>query len=190
MAHTFDPDRSDALEDPGRYRFCSRDELLDLLAVGGDEVVADLGSGTGFYVIDVAPHVDTLYGLDVQPAMHAKFAAKGVPGNVELVTAEAADLPLADDRLDLLFSTMTFHEFTGTGALAEAARVLVDGGRFVAVDWTAAGAGEAGPPLDHRVDLASAVDALEGEGFVVEHARERLETFVLAATLPASPRSR
>lgn len=185
MAHTFDPDRSDALEDPSRYRFCSRDELVDLLGVDGDEAVGDLGSGTGFYVADVAPHVETLYGLDVQPAMHAKFAAKGVPGNVELVTAEAADLPLADDRLDLLFSTMTFHEFAGTGALSEAARVLVDGGRFVAVDWTAAGAGEAGPPLGHRLDLASAVEHVEGEGFAVERARERLETFVLAATLSA-----
>lgn len=184
MAHTFDPARADLLEDVGRYRFCSRDELVDLLGVTPDAVVADLGSGTGFYATDVAPHVDTLYGVDVQPIMHAKFQAKGLPPNVRLVTAEAADLPLVDRSVDVVYSTMTFHEFAGTGAMAEIGRVLRPGGRFVAVDWSAAGEGEAGPTRADRHDLASARELVEGSAFQISVGRERLETFVLVADSP------
>lgn len=184
MAHTFDPAKSDRLEDVGRYRYCSRDELVDLLDVDGREVAADVGSGTGFYAADVAPHVGRLYGVDVQPRMHEKFLAKGTPENVELVTAEAADFPLADGALDVTYSTMTFHEFAGTGALAELGRALRPGGRLVAVDWSAEGEGESGPALGERHDAASAADLAETAGFVVDVARERPETFVLAADLP------
>ena len=181
MAHTFDPANAHRLEDPGRYRFCSREELVALLDVDPDTVVADLGSGTGFYTSDVAPYVGRVYGVDVQPVMHGKFVSKGVPGNVRLVAAEVADFPFDDATLDAVYSTMTFHEFAGTGAIAEVARALRPGGRFVAVDWSAAGEGEAGPPKGELHDLASAADLVEGAGFRVESGRERPETFALAA---------
>lgn len=185
MAHTFDPANADRLEDPGRYRYCSRDELVALLDADRDAAVADLGSGTGFYTTDVASYVGRLYGVDVQPVMHEKFAAKGLPSNVRLVTAEVADLPFDAGTLDAVYSTMTFHEFAGTGAIADVARALVPGGRFVAVDWSAAGEGEAGPPKGELHDLESAVALVEDAGFGVEVGRERPETFALAAVLPA-----
>jgi len=77
--HTFPVDRADALEDPGRYRYCSREELLTMLEPSADGVVADLGSGTGFYADDVAPFVETLYAVDVQSPMHDRYREKGVP---------------------------------------------------------------------------------------------------------------
>lgn len=184
MAHTFDPARSNLLEDVGRYRFCSRDELVDLLEADESAVAVDMGSGTGFYTRDVAPALDAVYGLDVQPVMHAKFQERGVPPNVELVAADAAHLPLLDGSVDVVYSTMTFHEFAGTGAMTEIERVLRSGGRFVAVDWSAAGEGADGPPREGRLDLASAIELVESAGFEVAIGRERPETFVLAADLP------
>ena len=185
MAHTFDPANADRLDDVGRYRYCSRDELVDALDPAPGDDVADLGSGTGFYTLDVAPYVGTLYGVDVQPTMHELFERKGLPGNVELVTAEVADLPFADDSLDRAFSTMTFHEFAGTGALAELERAIRPGGRLVSVDWTAAGEGAGGPPLAERHDVDSARELVEDAGFEVDLARERPETFLLVSDLPA-----
>ena len=181
MPHTFDPANADRLDDVGRYRFCSRDELVYALDPAPGDVVADLGSGTGFYTLDVAPYVGTLYGVDVQPTMHDLFERKGLPANVELVTAEVADLPLAGDALDRAFSTMTFHEFAGTGALVELARVLRPGGRLVSVDWSAGGEEAAGPPAEERYDVAEAADLVEEAGFDVGLAEERPETFVLVA---------
>jgi ubiquinone/menaquinone biosynthesis C-methylase UbiE len=179
--HTFDVDRADALEDVSRYRYCSREELLSLLAPGEDAVVADLGSGTGFYTDDVAPHVGTCYAVDVQSAMHDIYREKGLPATVETVTAEVADLPFADDSLDAAFSTMTYHEFATPESLAELARVVRPGGRVVTVDWSADGDGDGGPPREERYALQDAVADLSAAGFRVARAESRRETFVCVA---------
>jgi ubiquinone/menaquinone biosynthesis C-methylase UbiE len=182
MAHTFDPEMADRLEDPSRYRYCSRDELLALLDPGPGDLIADVGSGTGFYTRDVAPAAARVLGLDLQPAMHDLFRKQGLPANVALLSADAGALPLADRCLDGAFATMTFHEIATDRALAELARVLLPGGRFAAVDWSAEGEDDAGPPVDDRRSAASAASMLETAGFTIDHAEERPETFALVAT--------
>jgi len=181
--HTFDADGADRLEDAARrYRYCSAEELLGTLSLSGDERVADLGSGTGFYTDDIAPFAGTVYAVDVQEAMHDYYREKGVPENVDLVTAEIADLPFDDGGVDAAVSTMTYHEFAGEMALAEISRVLASDGRLVVVDWSANGRGTAGPPLDERFDAEVASEALGGADFEIESAVERSETFVVVAT--------
>jgi len=110
--------------------------------------VADLGSGTGFYTDDVASHVETVYGVDVQAEMHAFYREKGVPENVDLVESDVAVLPFDDGDLDAAFSTMTYHEFASDDAIAELARVIRSDGRLALFDWSAAGDGDHGPPAD------------------------------------------
>ncbi|UPV76384.1 class I SAM-dependent methyltransferase (plasmid) [Halorussus limi] len=211
--HTFDPASADKLEDESRYRYLSREELVVALALDADgsDAVADFGSGTGFYTDDVAPFAGEVRAVDVQEEMHERYREKGVPENVSLVTADVDDLPFGDDELDAAFSTMTFHEFAGSGggqdsdgengngesgsaesenggsgddgngAEAEIARVLRDGGRFVVADWTANGDGESGPPVGERYDRDEAVRLLEEAGFEVVRADERPETFLVVA---------
>jgi len=125
--HTFPVDRADALEDPGRYRYCSREELLTMLEPSADGVVADLGSGTGFYADDVAPFVETLYAVDVQSPMHDRYREKGVPESVEFVTAEVSSLPFNDDHLDGAYSTMTYHEYAPTTSGVQRPRATTAG---------------------------------------------------------------
>ena len=179
--HTFDPDRADQLDDTARYRWCSGEEFLSLLSPASTESIADLGSGTGFYTDLVAPDAGTVHAVDVQPAMHERYAEKGVPDNVRPVTAPIDDLPFEDDSLDAAFTTMTYHEFSGPDAIAEIARVLPSGGRFLIVDWSRNGRGTGGPPLEERHGLGHAVSALGDAGFVVDHAVSRTETFVCRA---------
>lgn len=179
--HTFPVERADALEDESRYRYCSREELVGALALDGDETVADLGSGTGFYTDDVAPFAGTVYAVDVQSAMHDAYREKDVPANVEFVTASVGDLPFDDGELDAAFSTMTYHEYADESTLAELRRVLAPGARLVTVDWSANGAGESGPPTDERFAVDDATSALAATGFDVAHASERPETFLVVA---------
>ncbi|MFB6301621.1 MAG: class I SAM-dependent methyltransferase [Haloferacaceae archaeon] len=181
--HTFDPDRAAMLEEADRYRHCSRAELHALVAPHGEMVLADLGSGTGFYTDDIAPYVGQCYGVDVQSEMHDLYHEKGVPEAVDLVTASIADLPFADDALDCAFSTMTYHEFADDAAFDELSRVLRPGGRLVTVDWSAEGEGEAGPPRAERYDLGNAIRHHLDGGFTIERAETRPETFVCAARL-------
>ena len=182
--HTFDVDRAAELERPDRYRWVSAEELIGPLAAAGVDVVADLGSGTGFYTDDLAPHVETVYGVDLQPEMHDRYREKGVPENVELVASDVADLPFADGELDGAVSTMTYHEFASDAAVAELARVVRSGGPLVTFDWTAEGDGADGPPTDERFAAGDAVAALEAAGFEVDSASTRTETFAVVARAP------
>lgn len=181
--HTYSVERAPELEDPSRYRYCSREELLELLSLDGTQTIVDLGSGTGFYTDDIAPFAERVYGVDVQEEMHEIYREKGVPENVTLVTADVADLPLEDDECDTAVTTMTYHEFYSASALAEVRRVLRSEGRFVIVDWSRAGNGEDGPPVEERYDLETAREQLSEAGFVIENGAERLETFVLVASV-------
>ncbi|MFC7213148.1 class I SAM-dependent methyltransferase [Saliphagus sp. GCM10025334] len=181
--HTFDASRADKLERAERrYRFCSREELLWALAPEETDTVADLGSGTGFFTDDVSPHVETVYAVDLQEAMHDYYREKGVPENVDLVTANVSDLPFEDGDVDAAFSTMTYHEFASEAALEEISRVLATGGRLAIVDWAASGTGQNGPPTDERYSAEEAIEALETAGFALEHVAVRPETFLLVAT--------
>ena len=179
--HTFDAERAEALERPDRYRFCSREELLAALDPSPDDVVADVGSGTGFFTDEIAPFVEKVYAIDVQPEMHDHYQEKGAPDNVEFVTAEASSIPLDDDELDAAFSTMTFHEFASDEALEELTRVIRPGGRVVTLDWSKTGAGEDGPPVSERFGLADAVEYFENSGFRTVDATSRIETFLHSA---------
>lgn len=179
--HTFPLERADVLDDPGRYRFCSREELVALLAVDRDATVVDLGSGTGFYADDVAPFVDTLVGVDVQHGMHERYRERDVPDEVALATAIVGSLPLADGSVDAAYSTMTYHEYATPDVLEEVRRTLAPDGRHVVVDWSGDGDGDNGPSLDERFSLADAVSHHREAGFEIVAGSERPETFVLAA---------
>jgi ubiquinone/menaquinone biosynthesis C-methylase UbiE len=179
--HTFDPERVARLEDPTRFRFCSREELLEPLPNGSGTAVVDLGSGSGFYTDEIAPFVDTVYAVDVQPEMHDHYRDRGVPDNVVLTTAAADALPFDDGQLDGAVSTMTFHESTTEAAMAELARVLAAGATAVVVDWTSDGRGESGPPVSERYDRPAAVSFFQDAGFSVELAADRSETFRIVA---------
>lgn len=179
--HTYDVSRAENLEDADRFRYVGSEELLGALGVSPDATVADLGSGTGFYTDVVAPHVARVYAVDVQAAMHDYYRDKGVPANVELVTAEVAELPLETDALDAAFSTMTFHEYASEASLAELARVVRPGGRVVTADWTRHGPGEAGPPTAERFGAGDCTTLFADAGFRIERVEQRHETMVVVA---------
>ena len=180
--HTFDADRAEELEDETRFRFCSREELLEGLETGGR--LLDVGSGTGFYTDELAPFFERVYAADIQRAMAERHREHGLPGNVSLLTCDAGRLPLADGSVDACVSTMVFHESPDATA-AELARVLDSGGRLVVVDWSSAGRGESGPPRDQRYGAADARERLSTAGFRVERAAERGETFRVVARTPS-----
>lgn len=182
--HTYDVDSAERLEAAAdRYRYLSAEELRGALDPAQAETILDIGSGTGFYTDDIAPHARHVIALDLQPGMHAYYRTKGVPDSVTLVTGAANALPVGDAEVDKVVSTMTYHEFASDTALSEIKRVLTPGGRLVIADWSATGSGDAGPPTDERYTLAAARAAVSDAGFVVEALFDRPETFLVVASL-------
>ncbi|PSP92005.1 SAM-dependent methyltransferase [Halobacteriales archaeon QS_1_68_44] len=179
--HTFDVERADALEDPGRFERLSAEELIGAAALADDDRVLDVGSGTGFYTDVLASVAGRVYAVDVQPAMAVRYRQKGVPEGVRLLAADAGRLPLPADAVDAAVSTMTYHELPAA-AVTEMARVVRPGGRIMIADWTSAGTGDAGPPLSERFDAWTAGKALDEAGFSVRRAESRGETLLVVAT--------
>lgn len=186
--HTFPLERAEELNDPERYRYGSREELLEMLDLEPTDRVADLGAGIGFYALDVAPFVDTLYAVDLQVDMHRLHRQQENRENIELVAATVAALPFRDRGFDAAFSVMTHHEYMSQSAMEEIARVLRPGGRLVTIDWSASGYGEDGPPLDERYDPEAIATHLEEVGFSILDRRERPETVAITAALPTATR--
>ena len=188
--HTFDADSAERLEDTSRYAYLSVDELLAALDPDPGALVAELGSGTGFYTRSIAPHVGRLLGIDLQPKMHAAFGEFGVPASVDRVTATVDAMPIRTNALGGAYSTMTYHEFASDAALAELDRIVEPGGRIVIADWSSAGRGERGPPLAERFDAATVATQFDDHGFTVERVSDRRETLVVVVARTGSESTR
>ncbi len=116
-----------------------RDAAIGLAHLTPDAVVADVGTGTGFVIQGLAPHVAKVYGFDESPEMLA-VAQRNLTAfdNVELREASGGALPLPDASLDAVFGNMYLHhDPTPPAAIAELARVLRPGGRLVLTDLDA-----------------------------------------------------
>jgi ubiquinone/menaquinone biosynthesis C-methylase UbiE len=117
-----------------------RRRIVGLAEPRREDVVVDLGSGTGLLTLAVADRVSEVWAVDSSEAMgrylDTKAASAGLE-NVRTVLASAASLPLVDSVADLVVSNYCFHEMSHrdkTRALSEVMRVLRPGGRMVLGD--------------------------------------------------------
>jgi len=91
-----------------------------------EAVVADVGTGTGFVALGLAPKVAKVIGFDASPEMLA-VARRNLAAfsNVEFREAPGDHLPLPDGALDAAFANMYLHHAPDpAGAIRELARVL------------------------------------------------------------------
>ena len=114
-----------------------RNRIIDLGHPKPDDVVVDVGSGTGLLSLAIAPLASRVWSVDIAAAMTEYLRAKAASAeltNIEPVTASAVSLPLIDASADLVVSNYCFHHLSDPEkerALAEIRRVLRPGGRFV-----------------------------------------------------------
>jgi SAM-dependent methyltransferase len=128
-------------------------ELLDELDLRGDEHILDVGCGRGAVLLLAAERVPggRAVGADIwrrrdqvgnSPAAAERNALlEGVSDRVELVHADARDLPFDPDSFDVVVSNLTIHNIAGDDgrhrALREAVRVVRPGGQLRIVDFLA-----------------------------------------------------
>ncbi len=113
-----------------------RDAAIGLAHLKSEATVADVGTGTGFVIQGLAPHVAKVYGFDESPEMLA-IAERNLAAfdNVELREAQGSTLPLPDASLDAVFGNMYLHHDPDPPtAIVELARVLRPGGCLVLTD--------------------------------------------------------
>jgi ubiquinone/menaquinone biosynthesis C-methylase UbiE len=107
------------------------------LELSADDVLLDLGCGTGAAVREAAATVRRAVGVDLSHEMvrHARELASGLV-NVEFREVDVSSaLPFSDGEFSALLCTTAFHHFPQQSrTIAEIGRVVGPGGRVVIAD--------------------------------------------------------
>ncbi|RTE65093.1 malonyl-[acyl-carrier protein] O-methyltransferase BioC [Amphritea opalescens] len=109
-------------------------ELLSQLSCSSAEVVMDLGCGTGYFAPLLADKLkpQQLICLDLAQGMLAYAREHRATANTLWLCGDAEHLPLADNSVELIFSSLAIQWCEDLDALfSEVARVLKPGGRFL-----------------------------------------------------------
>src|SRR5262245_46543685 len=119
-------------------------EIVDRLALTGNERLLDIGCGSGTLLAEVKrrfPGVAAT-GIDADPAIlrlaERRLTQLGYRADLLVTRAEA--LPFPDTSFEVAVSTLVFHHLPTQakhGALREIYRVLRPAGRFLLVDFGA-----------------------------------------------------
>lgn len=131
------------LERPDREREERTDLLLQNLPLEADDVVADIGAGTGFFSLPIAGRVPEgrVLAVDIQPEMLAIVASRAKSGgiaNVEPVQATETDPRLPPGTVDLVLMVDAYHEFSYPYEVMQGiVRGLKPGGRVVLIEYRA-----------------------------------------------------
>ncbi|MFB6106916.1 MAG: methyltransferase domain-containing protein [Halobacteriaceae archaeon] len=152
-----------------------RDEALEMLALGPEDRVLDVGCGTGFGTAGLLRDTDHVYGLDQSPHQLEKaFGKLGKHDPVAFQLGDAERLPFAAGAFDAVWSSGSIEYWPNpVTALREIRRVVKPGGRVLVV----------GPDYPNSTVLQKVADAImlfydedeadrmfEAAGFVdVEH---------------------
>jgi len=173
---------------PERDEWQRPDEVMRILDIQPGQTVADLGTGTGYFV----PHLSQAVGangkvlaLDVEQNMVGfvqKTAAEQGLQNVEAIKIPYDSTNLEPGSLDRLLTVNTWHHIANREAYsAHLKSVLKPDGFIVLVDYTK----EAphGPPAKHRLAPEVVIRELEAGGLSARIVESELPVqYVIVAT--------
>jgi ubiquinone/menaquinone biosynthesis C-methylase UbiE len=177
--------------------------LVQLLELGAESAVADIGAGSGEVTIEVARQLGPrshVYSTDIASKQLAEIrdgVTKAGLTNVTVVEGAPAATNLTDECCDAIFVRHVYHHFGDPPTMnASILRSLKPGGRFAVMDFPprVAGTGTV-PPAErgsgdkHGVVKETVVEELKTAGFdVVQVLPEWTEhLFLVLARKPRSP---
>jgi len=127
-------------DDPGRDAWQKPHAVIQALGLKPDAIVADIGSGTGYFAVRLAHRVPKgkVYGVDTEPDMVKYLAERAVREglkNVIAVRAAAGDARLPE-KADLIIMVDVFHHITDRDNYFRKLRdSLKPGGRLAVIDY-------------------------------------------------------
>lgn len=140
VAHQEHPPRSAGeyarvLEDPARDEWQKPHDVVMALKLRADEVIADIGAGTGYFSRRFARHAGKVLAVDIDGKL-LEIAAKGAPPNLTTILAAPDDPKLGTKSVDTVFFCDVLHHIANRPAYyAKLKAALKPGGRIVIVDF-------------------------------------------------------
>lgn len=170
VAQVMGPEGAAWLERPDRDEVQLPEQVVDSLYLLPDDVVADIGAGTGYFTLRLARRVPDglVYAVDIQEEMldmlEARLDEERVV-NVATVLGALDDPRLHPESVDVALIVDAYHEFYYPQEMLRNIRAsLVPGGRIVLVEYRAE---DPDLPIHrlHRMSEAQAIRELEANGF-------------------------
>ncbi|MFC7072229.1 methyltransferase domain-containing protein [Halovenus rubra] len=129
-----------------------RDEAIEMLDIGTEDEVLDVGCGTGFATEGLLQKSEHIYGLDQsRHQLDKAFKKFGKHGKVQFHLGDAERLPFADDRFDVVWSSGSIEYWPNpVTALRELRRVGKPGSQVLVV----------GPDYPNSTVFQKAADAI------------------------------
>ena len=150
--------------DPRRDAWQKPDEVLKALELKPNEVVADIGTGAGYFAHRFAKQVAKVYAVDIDEGL-LRITGGGAPANVETVLAAPNDPKLPDASVDTVFFCDVVHHIEDRVAYyRRLARVLRPGGRIVVIDFHKRPL-PMGPPVHVKLTPEEVTREFERAGF-------------------------
>ncbi len=144
--------------------------MIQALALSPDAVIADIGSGTGYFTVRLAHMVPRgrIYGADIEPDM-VKYLANRAQrdGLRNIVSVQAApDDPRLPEKADLVILVDTFHHIEGRDRYFRKLRdYLKQNGRVAIIDFRLDSPD--GPPRSARSSPEAIEAELRAAGYVL-----------------------
>ncbi len=141
-------------DDPKRDAWQKPHEVIQALDLKPDAVIADIGSGTGYFSVRLARMVPKgrVYGADIEPDMVRYLAERAKRDGLKNLIAVTAvpDDPLLPEKVDLILIVDTFHHIEDRDRYFQRLHnSLKPGGRIAIIDF---GMGSPyGPPKSMRI---------------------------------------
>jgi len=169
-----------------------RTAVLDAAFLSGGERVLDLGAGSGFLSLAMAPRVREVVAVDISDAMLERLQADAQEAglvNVEVQVADLAALECPANSIDVIVSSYALHHLTDVDKSALVARAhewLRPGGRLVIADMMF---GRGGTARDRQILREKVIVLLRmGPGGVWRIVKNLVRFGLRRGTeLPASP---
>tara|TARA_Y100000589_G_scaffold324668_1_gene361201 strand:+ start:251 stop:1246 length:996 start_codon:yes stop_codon:yes gene_type:complete len=119
------------------------DLLVEMMSLKPNEVVADIGSGTGYFSLRLAKRVPEggVVAVDIQPEMNAileeKAESQGVT-NIKTILGTITDTKIPAETVDVVLFVDAYHEFSHPWEMKRSLmKALKPGGRVVLVEYRA-----------------------------------------------------
>jgi len=166
--------------------------LLRALDMNASTVVADIGSGTGYFAFRLAELVPSgrVFAVEVQQALVDTIQVRADRNGIRNVTpilGTIQDPSLPDDRIDLALIVSSYHEFSYPREMISAiGRSLKTNGRLVIVEYR----GEdttINIPEAHRMNEAQIIAEIEEVGLNYRETKDVLpQQHVVVFSKPAT----
>ncbi|MFW5946413.1 MAG: class I SAM-dependent methyltransferase [Candidatus Natronoplasma sp.] len=166
----YDPKHAAFLDSEERKERLNPEKVISLLDLKEEDVIVDLGAGTGFLTIPLSKIAEygKVYAVDVQEEMLKELKKKCDErgcGNIDIILSEEGNIQIEDEVADKIYILNVLHEISDMETLDEIYRISKNGGMVCIVDWDRDVITERGPPTHERLTLEEATELLRENGF-------------------------